>query len=177
MQVRFVIAGWGDLAPEMVEEVASRGMAKQVFFTGFLSGGEVDRAFRSASVYVMPSVSEPFGLTALEALRNGAAMILSKSSGVAEVLEERVMMADCGDVEAMAEHILGLLRRPDRAAALKRADPARVAALMWDDPAERCLALYRQMMSDRALNETIASGLSAVSVIRLADQAGNGWNG
>jgi len=70
--VKFVVAGWGDLGPALVETVAARGLAEKILFTGFLKGAQVTRAFASASIYVMPSVSEPFGLTALEAVRGGA---------------------------------------------------------------------------------------------------------
>ncbi|PIY59970.1 4-alpha-glucanotransferase, partial [Candidatus Woesearchaeota archaeon CG_4_10_14_0_8_um_filter_47_5] len=85
-EVKFVIAGSGDMERPIIERAAQLGISKQVLFTGFLRGEDVARAYRLASVYVMPSVSEPFGITPLEALRNGTPVIISKQSGVSEVL-------------------------------------------------------------------------------------------
>ncbi|MGA2094617.1 MAG: glycosyltransferase family 4 protein, partial [Sedimentisphaerales bacterium] len=84
--VRFVMAGWGDLAPEIVEMVAARKLGRKIHFTGFLRGGQVDNAYRMSDLYVMPSVSEPFGLSALEAVQYRLPVILSKTTGVGEVL-------------------------------------------------------------------------------------------
>jgi glycosyltransferase involved in cell wall biosynthesis len=84
--VKFVVAGWGDLAPAIIEQVAARRLGSKILFTGFLRGGQVDRAYQAADVYVMPSVSEPFGLTAVEAVQQGVPVILSKTTGVGEIL-------------------------------------------------------------------------------------------
>jgi glycosyltransferase involved in cell wall biosynthesis len=89
--VKFVMAGWGDLAPDIVEMVASRRLGSKVLFTGFLRGGQVDLAYRMSDIYVMPSVSEPFGLAALEAVRQGLPVILSKTTGVREILRNGAM--------------------------------------------------------------------------------------
>ncbi len=117
---RFVMVGWGDMAPNMVERVAAMGLGHRVFFAGFLRGADVDRAFRMADVYVMPSVSEPFGLTALEAIRNGTPVIISKTSGVAEVLPNGALKVDFWDVEKLAEHILTVLCNPEVANRLRK---------------------------------------------------------
>ena len=85
--VRFVMAGSGDLMNHVVRRVAQLGIADRFHFTGFLKGGEVQRMFRLSDVYVMPSVSEPFGISPLEAMRSGVPVIISRQSGVAEVLE------------------------------------------------------------------------------------------
>ena len=149
--VRFVVAGWGDLAPQMVEEVAARGLGQKMLFAGFLRGADVDRAFREADVYVMPSVSEPFGLTALEAIRNGTPVVISRSSGVAEVLERAAMTVDCWDVDAMARHIVDLLTDSVLAESMCRAGAAALERLTWDPPANQCLELYRELMAGRGL--------------------------
>lgn len=85
--VRFVMAGSGDLMNHVVRRVAQLGIADRFHFTGFLKGGEVQRMFRLSDVYVMPSVSEPFGISPLEAMRSGVPVIISRQSGVAEVLD------------------------------------------------------------------------------------------
>ena len=85
--VRFVMAGSGDLMNHVVRRVAQLGIADRFHFTGFLKRGEVQRMFRLSDVYVMPSVSEPFGISPLEAMRSGVPVIISRQSGVAEVLD------------------------------------------------------------------------------------------
>lgn len=145
--VRFIVAGWGDLAPQMIEETAARGLGHKVLFAGFLRGAAVDRAFREADVYVMPSVSEPFGLTALEAIRNGTPVVLSRSSGVAEVLDGGAVTVDCWDVDAMARHIVELLRNPALAESMRREGAAALERLTWDPAARQCLALYHEITS------------------------------
>ena len=146
--VKFIVAGWGDLAPRMVEEVASRGLGHKVLFSGFLRGSAVDRAFREADVYVMPSVSEPFGLTALEALRNGAPVVLSRTSGVAEVLENRgALIVDCWDVHRMADQIVSLLKDEELAETMRREGAEALRRLTWDTPAKRCVGLYDEAIT------------------------------
>jgi glycosyltransferase involved in cell wall biosynthesis len=146
-RVKFVVAGWGDLGPSMIEQVAQRQLSDKILFTGFLNGAAVQRAFESASVYVMPSVSEPFGLTALEAVKGGAAVVLSNTTGVAEVLGDGAWTADYWDVDALAEHVLALLDQPEQAQALRANGAARLAQLTWDAPARRCRALYHHTLA------------------------------
>ncbi len=152
--VKFIVAGWGDLAPRMIEEVASRGLGHKILFTGFLRGADVDRAFREADVYVMPSVSEPFGLTALEAIRNGTPVIVSKTSGVAEVLPGGALTVDCWDVQRMAQQIMEVLEDPALAARLCQKGSAVLRRLTWDRPARQCLTLYEQVL------ETSSAGVA-----------------
>jgi glycosyltransferase involved in cell wall biosynthesis len=142
--VRFVMAGWGDLGPQMIELVAAMGLGRWVFFTGFLKGKEVDRAYRMADAYVMPSVSEPFGLTALEAIELGIPTVVSRNSGVAEVLSEGALKVDFWDVEDMAEKILLILNRPALAESPRRNGLAEVSRLRWADTAEKCVAVYHR---------------------------------
>ena len=84
--VKFVMAGSGDMIRRIVEMAAAMGIGHKVLFTGFLRGGDVEKVFRMADLYVMPSVSEPFGLTALESVVNGTPVLVSKQTGVSEVL-------------------------------------------------------------------------------------------
>ncbi len=108
---RFVVAGEGDLLPSMIERAAELGLARRMHFTGFLGGEERERAFAAADVYVMPSVSEPFGIAALEAMARGVPTVISRQSGAAEVLEH-VLRSDYWDVEDLAGNILSVLRDP-----------------------------------------------------------------
>lgn len=107
--IQFVLAGSGDLLASMIERTASLRIGKNVHFTGFLNGKEVSDIYKLADVYVMPSVSEPFGLSALEALSHNVPAIISKQSGVAEVLRH-ALVTDFWDIEEMAAKILALLK-------------------------------------------------------------------
>lgn len=107
-ETQFVLAGNGDLLIDMIEQVANLRIGKNVHFTGFLDSQGVRNIYKLADVYVMPSVSEPFGLSALEALSYNVPAIISKQSGVAEVLRH-VLVADFWDTEEMAAKILALL--------------------------------------------------------------------
>ena len=104
--VRFVMAGTGDLMEKMIRRVAKLKISSNFHFTGFLKGENVDRMFAMSDVYVMPSVSEPFGISPLEAMRSNVPVVISKQSGVAEVLNH-VMKVDFWDVDAMADAIYG----------------------------------------------------------------------
>src|SRR6185436_11063838 len=99
--VRFVMAGSGDMAVRMIEEAAHLGIGHRFTFTGFLRGRDVDRVFQMADCYVMPSVSEPFGIAPLEAMRNDVPVIISKQSGVSEVLTH-ALKVDFWDIDEMA---------------------------------------------------------------------------
>ena len=144
--VRFVIAGWGDLAPQVIGQVAAMGLGSKVRFTGFLRGEEVERAYRMADVYVMPSVSEPFGLTALEAVQHGVPVVLSKNSGAAEVLQAGALKCDFWDVDRMADQIIALLSRPELGQALARAAAVEIRRLTWGAAARKCVDIYQEQM-------------------------------
>jgi glycogen synthase len=144
--VMFVVAGSGDRLPQMVEDVARRGLGSSVLFAGFLRGADVERAYRMADVYVMPSVSEPFGLTALEAIRCGVPTIVSKTSGVAEVLQSSVLKVDFWDVDRMAGTIIALLTRPEIGQSLRRHAAAELRGLTWESSARRCLDVYGKLL-------------------------------
>ena len=144
--VRFVMAGWGDMGPQIVEQVAATGLGRSVRFTGFLRGEEVERAYRMADVYVMPSVSEPFGLTALEAIQYGVPVVLSKNSGVAEVLHRGALKVDFWDVEQMAEKIIAVLMHPALGEAVCRHAAEEIRPLTWAEAARRCVGVYREQV-------------------------------
>lgn len=141
--VRFVVAGWGDMGPAMIQQVAQRGMGGHVRFTGFLRGREVQQAYRMSDVYVMPSVSEPFGLTALEAVQHGVPVVLSNNSGAAEVLPRGAMKLDYWDVDRMAEAVVSLLKYPQLGQELCHQARREISPLTWDLAAKKCLEVYR----------------------------------
>jgi len=140
--VRFVMAGWGDLAPNIIETVAARHLGSKILFTGFLHGSQVDHAYRMSDLYVMPSVSEPFGLTALEAVQHGLPVIMSRSTGVGEVLCNGALKVDFWDVNKMAEHIVEVLSDPLLAGRLRSSATDEIRDLTWDAAARKCLAVY-----------------------------------
>jgi len=144
--VKFIMAGWGDLAPQTIEHVAAAGLGCKIFFTGFLRGQAVEQAYKMADVYVMPSASEPFGLTALEAIQHRVPVVLSKSSGVAELLPRGAMKVDFWDTEQMANKIIALLTRPELAEKLRRQAIAEIRPLTWDAAARKCRLVYRELV-------------------------------
>jgi glycogen(starch) synthase len=145
--VKFIVAGSGDMTPRVVEQVAEMGLGRKVFFAGFLRGPDVERAFRMADVYVMPSVSEPFGLTALEAIRCGVPVVISKTSGVAEVLRNSALKVDFWDIEKMADMIVAVLVRPELAQSLRHHGAVEIRELTWDETARKCLLVYHRSIA------------------------------
>lgn len=139
----FVVAGSGDMERQLIEQAAALGISGSVVFAGFLRGAEQTEAYRAADVFVMPSISEPFGITALEAMRYATPVIISKQSGVAEVAPE-ALAVDFWDTEKMAGLIAAVLTDPELA---KRAaeEGTRVADRMtW----ERASAQVRHILDE-----------------------------
>lgn len=139
--VKFVVAGSGDMATRMIELAAAMGIGHKVLFTGFLRGRDVDRVFRMADCYVMPSVSEPFGIAPLEAMSAGVPVIISKQSGVSEVLTH-VLKVDFWDVDEMANKILAVLRHPPLGDTLRQHGDFELRRLTWDGAAQKCVESY-----------------------------------
>lgn len=138
---KFVVAGSGDMAVGMIEEAAQLGIGHRVLFTGFLRGSDVDRVFRMADVYVMPSVSEPFGIAPLEAMRNDVPVIISKQSGVSEVLTH-ALKVDFWDIDEMANKIVAVLRHPPLGQTLREHGSFELRRLTWDGAAKKCGEIY-----------------------------------
>jgi glycosyltransferase involved in cell wall biosynthesis len=144
--VKFVVAGSGDMAIRMIEEAAHLGIGHKVLFTGFLRGRDVDRVFRMADVYVMPSVSEPFGIAPLEAMRNDVPVIISKQSGVSEVLTH-ALKVDFWDIDEMANKIVAVLRHPPLGQTLREHGAFELRRLTWDGAAAKCVQVYGRALS------------------------------
>ena len=145
-RVKFVVAGSGDMAVRMIEHAAAIGIGHKVLFTGFLRGRDVDRVYRMADCYVMPSVSEPFGIAPLEAMRNDVPVIVSKQSGVSEVLTH-ALKVDFWDTDEMANKIVAVLRYPPLSQTLREHGRFELRSLNWDGAAEKCVKVYARAMA------------------------------
>lgn len=146
--VRFVMAGSGDMRDRMVRRVAELGIASRFHFTGFLRGEEVSRLYSMSDVYVMPSVSEPFGITPLEAMRSQVPVIISKQSGVAEVLKYAIKV-DFWDVDALSDAIHAILSYKALGPFFQQYGTREVTTLKWDSAAQLLLGVYRDVISDK----------------------------
>ncbi|HQT83011.1 MAG TPA: glycosyltransferase family 4 protein, partial [Candidatus Paceibacterota bacterium] len=143
--VLFILAGSGNMERQMMHLAASLGIADKMLFPGFLRGAEQHEAYALADLFVMPSVSEPFGLAALEAMRIGTPVIVSKQSGVAEAVSN-ALQVDFWDVEKMADLILSVLESPALRDALSKKGIAEAAGLTWDRSADEVRTLIDQLV-------------------------------
>jgi glycosyltransferase involved in cell wall biosynthesis len=139
--VKFVVAGSGDQAQHMIELAASLGIGGKMLFTGFLRGKDIARVFAMADLYVMPSVSEPFGIAPLEAMSHDVPVLISKTSGVSEVLTH-ALKCDFWDVDEMANKIVAVLRHPPLSRTLREHGRFEVRRLTWDGAAECAENVY-----------------------------------
>ncbi|MFC1781749.1 glycosyltransferase family 4 protein [Planctomycetota bacterium] len=143
--VKFVMAGSGDLMHRSIELAAELNIGQKVLFTGFLRGEDVQKIYKMADLYVMPSVSEPFGIAPLEALDNDVPVIISKQSGVSEVLMH-ALKVDFWDVTEIANKIIAVLKYPPLQMTLRSHGNFEVRKLRWSDSAEKCLRIYNEML-------------------------------
>jgi len=144
--VRFIMAGWGDMVRRTIELAAEMGIGHKVLFTGFLRGPDVERVFRMADLYVMPSVSEPFGIAPLEALSHDVPVLISKQSGVSEVINH-ALKVDFWDVNEMANKIIAVLRHRPLHSMLREQGKLELHRLSWTDSAKQCLAVYHEALA------------------------------
>ena len=147
-RVRFVIAGTGDQSHELVARAGELGISDHMLFTGFLGPEDVDRVFRIADLYVMPSVSEPFGIAPLEAIQHDVPVIISRQSGVSEVLEH-VLKVDFWDTDDLASKILAVLRNPSLAQTLRDNAGQELRRLNWREAADQCVGVYASLSGRR----------------------------
>lgn len=139
--VRFYMAGSGDMLPNSIRRVGKLGMGSRFHFAGFLRGTEVDRMFALSDLYVMPSVSEPFGITPLEAMLYDVPVLLSRQSGVSEVLNH-ALKADFWDTRDMADKICAVLRYPCLATELVKNCREEMKSLRWSNVADQMNRIY-----------------------------------
>ena len=141
--VRFVMAGSGDMMNHCIRRAAQLGISDRFHFTGFLKGDDVQKMFQLSDVYIMPSVSEPFGISPLEAMRSNVPTIISHQSGVAEVLDYAIKV-NYWDVDAMADAIYGLISYPALAKMFSEKGMEEVNNLKWINAAVKIKDVYQQ---------------------------------
>ena len=144
--VKFVMAGDGDMTHRMIEYAAWLGIGHKVFFTRFLRGADVDRAYQMADLYVMPSVSEPFGIAPLEAIRHGVPVLISKQSGIAETLKN-ALKVDFWDINQMANKMAAVLKHSPLSRALRENGSIEIRKFRWEDAAARVNKIYMEMLA------------------------------
>lgn len=143
-RIALLLAGDGEQRDELIEMAANLGISDKVFFTGFVRGKQWRDAYNVADVFVMSSVSEPFGLTALEAAHHDTALILTKQSGVAEVLNA-IFRYDFWDTDKLADQLVGIATSPALKSSLKYDIKKEYAKLSWTDVAKQCMGIYNRM--------------------------------
>lgn len=146
--VRFVMAGSGDMMNRCIRHVARLGISDRFHFTGFLRGAEVQKMFAMSDVYIMPSVSEPFGISPLEAMRSGVPAVISNQSGAAEVLKY-AFKVDFWDVDAMADDIYALLKYPALADFAAREGYDEVNRLKWNIATAKLKNIYESVVNNQ----------------------------
>ena len=144
--VTFVMAGSGDMLPRMIERVGELRLGRHFHFTGFLKGHDVERMYAMSDLYVMPSISEPFGLSPLEAMIYDVPVILSKQAGVNEVLPQ-ALTVDFWDVDDIANKILAILKYPALTRELLRNGRKALRHVRWEVAAERIQLIYNKLLS------------------------------
>ena len=143
--VTFVMAGSGDKMNEMIDLVAKRGIADRFSFTGFLRGRQVQEMLAESDVYIMPSVSEPFGISPLEAMQVGCPSIISKQSGCAEILNHAIK-TDYWDIDAMADAIYAIVKYPAMYQSLHKEGITEVNNIRWYDAGLKVRAIYDKVL-------------------------------
>lgn len=146
--VRFVMAGGGDMEQAMIRLAAKRGIADRFHFTGFLRGKEVYQMFRDSDVYVMPSVSEPFGISPLEAMEMGVPSIISKQSGCAEILDN-VIKTDYWDVDAMADAMHSIITNKALYDTLRDRGIEEIHGITWEKAGKKVIDIYNKVIESR----------------------------
>ena len=143
--VRFVMAGSGDMMNQMIDLVAKRGIADRFHFTGFLRGRQVQEMLAESDVYIMPSVSEPFGISPLEAMQVGTPSIISHQSGCAEILTHAIK-TDYWDIDAMADAIYSIVKYPAMYKSLHELGQDEVNHIRWYDAGLKVRAIYDKVL-------------------------------
>lgn len=143
-KVIFVMAGSGDMEWQLIRMAAQMGIADKVFFAGFSRGDELNHLYREADLFILPSVSEPFGLTPLESLINGTPVLISKQSGVSEVLKN-ALKVDFWDTDEMANQIIAVLRDSALSNQLSNYGKGEAYSLTWHKAAQKCIDLYHDV--------------------------------
>lgn len=144
--VKFVMAGTGDMMDYVMHTSADLGIAKNIIFTGFLRGNDIDRVYQMADLYVMPSISEPFGITPLEAIRNGTPVLISKQSGVSEVITN-ALKVNFWDTDMMANQVLSVLHYSPLHSQLQSQAKGELHRISWKKQAKDIKKVYHKVLA------------------------------
>ena len=142
--VHFVMAGAGDLLSKMIDRVARLRISSHFHFTGFLNSEKIAQLWAGSSIYVMPSVSEPFGISPLEAVQAGIPVIISKQSGVAEVMQH-VVKVDFWNIEALADAMCNILTYQSLSGMLTTKSKNEIGNVTWEHAAEKVNSIYHEL--------------------------------
>lgn len=148
--VKFVMAGDGDMMEQIIKMAIDLGIERHVLFSGFLKGNEIARAYGEADLYVMPSVSEPFGITPLEAIKQGTPVLISKQSGVSEAIKS-ALRVDFWDVDEMAEKVIAVLNYPALHQVLAEHSQRELRSLSWHQKAGEIVDTYKKAVEARLI--------------------------
>ena len=146
--VRFVMAGSGDMMTDMIYLAAERGITDRFHFPGFMKGIQVYEVLKMSDVYVMPSVSEPFGISPLEAMQCNAPTIISKQSGCSEILS-KCIKTDYWDIHAMADAIYSICTYPALYTYLREEGKKEVDQIKWEDVGMKVRSIYENVLQNR----------------------------
>ena len=144
----FIVAGSGDLMPLMIERIAQLRMSSHFHFTGFLRGKDIDKVWSISNVYVMPSVSEPFGIAPLEAIQAGVPVIISNQSGVAEVMPHAIKV-DFWNSQELAGAICSVLKYKSLSNTLRKNSTEEVSTITWNNAAKKLTHLYYELTTEQ----------------------------
>ena len=143
--VYFVFSGSGDMERWLIEESGRLGISDRVIFAGFLRGANLARLYKMADLYVMSSVSEPFGLTSLEAMASGTPILVSRTCGASEMISH-CLKVDFWDVDQMAAKMLAVVKYPALGRCLSENGFDEVRNFSWQESAKKCLSVYNQVL-------------------------------
>jgi len=144
-EARFIMAGTGDMGRKLIRKSAALRLKNRFLFSGFLNRNQVDTILRASDIYMQPSVSEPFGIAPLEAMAYGVTAIISKQSGVAEIVKNAFKI-DFWDVDRMAETLIYLIENPAVREEMSRKGSEEVHRIQWSSVAEKLIVLYADIM-------------------------------
>ncbi|MFA6338657.1 MAG: glycosyltransferase family 4 protein [Candidatus Paceibacterota bacterium] len=141
----FIVAGSGDMQNQIIRQTAQLGISDRVLFSGFLRDEELNSLYKNADLFIMPSVSEPFGLTALEAMQHGTPVIVSKQSGVSEVVNH-ALKVDFWDTDELTNKIVSVLKNESLSSTLKSNSLNEVKTISWKNAAQKCVEIYKKIL-------------------------------
>ena len=140
----FVVAGSGDMENQIMELGADLGIAKNVLYTGFVRDDTIDMLYKTADIFIMPSVSEPFGIAPLEAMHQGTPVLISKQSGVAEIATH-TLKVDFWDIEEMANKVIAVLSYPELGQTLSNEGKTQVETFSWSNVSKKLSNIYKEL--------------------------------